>query len=114
MLYETLQQPKLLLIFFIIGIICAFVFDIGNFLKFLFSNKKISHIIIDFIQTSLVLVIMFLTNLKFNYGLIRLFPVIIFILSFSVYRFTIGKFVAKIYSICYNIFEKVKNHRNFK
>ena len=107
MLYETLSQPKLFFIFLILGILGGFVFDVGNYIKFLFNNKKISNTILDIIEISICLFLIFICNLKFNYGLIRLFPILIFTLSFSIERITLGKIIAKFYLSCYNMFNKI-------
>ena len=107
MLNETLFHPTLLVIFILVGMFCGFVFDIGNFIKFLFANKKIPSILIDFIQTCISLYVIFITNLYCNYGLIRLFPLLIFICIFSIERITIGKIVAKFYKKCYNLLCKL-------
>ncbi len=109
MLYETLNHPYLFIIFFVCGVLGGFVFDAGNFIKFLCGNKKIPKIVITFLETSLCLVLLFIFNLKFNYGVIRLFPYVIFFVVFCFYRFTIGKLFAKIYLSCYNYFIKAKN-----
>lgn len=122
MLNETLNQPYLLLTFLIVGLIGGLIFDIGNFIKFLCSNKKIPSVCIDIVQTSLCLTLILFTNLYFNYGLIRLFPIVCFLTSFSVERFTLGKLIAKIYNACYNgltklkekIWRKVKNAKTNK
>lgn len=106
MLYETLSQPKLLLFFLLTGFISGFIFDIGNFIKFLFSNKKISNIILDFIETFLVLFFIFNINLKINYGVIRFFPIFIITFIFWLERITIGKIVAKTYLKCYSLLIK--------
>lgn len=102
MLYETLKQPSLLIAFIIAGICSGIIFDIGNFIKFLFSNKKFPSIIIDIIQTSFIIFVEFIINLKYNYGQIRLFPIFIFLIFFTIERLTLGKIVAKFYSSCYN------------
>ena len=109
MLYQTLDQPRLLMIFLLVGIGCGIIFDIGNFIKFLFANKKIPTIIIDFIQTSISIVLVFYINLKVNYGEVRLFPIIITMTSFSIERITLGKFIAKLYISCYNKLQKLNN-----
>ena len=107
MLYETLNQPKLLIIFIIVGFGCGLVYDIGNFIKFLFNNKKIANVILDIIETSVVLSVVFIVNLNFNYGQIRLFPILIFLIFFVIERYTIGKIIAKIYISCYNLLTKL-------
>jgi len=108
-LYETLNQPRLFVIFICFGIICGLIFDIGNFIKFLCANKKFACVFIDLIQTSLSLGIIFYVNLKYNYGLFRLYPYIIYGVAFAIERFTLGKVIAKIYLVCYNFFVKIKN-----
>lgn len=107
MLYETLNQPSILLIFLITGLLSGLVFDVGNFVKFLCSNKKVPKVILDFIETFFILCIFFKVNLQFNYGVFRFFPIIIFLLSFTIERFTIGKLVAKFYLSCYNCLTKL-------
>lgn len=107
MLYQTLQQPRLLLYFLILGLVGGLIFDLGNFIKFLFLNKKIPCIILDIIETLLCLFIIFYCNLKLNYGIIRLFPFICFMFSFIIERYTFGKLIAKIYLSCYNLLIKI-------
>lgn len=107
MLYQTLNQPKLLIIFLLAGIIGGLIFDVGNFIKFLFSNKKIPSVIIDFIQTSICLVMIFIINIRCNYGIIRIYPYLCFLLTFIIERLTIGKLIAKIYFACYNLIIKI-------
>lgn len=107
MLYETLNHSNLLLIFTLVGIIGGLVFDVGNFIKFLCANKKFAIIFMDIIQTLFVLLILFISNLNYNYGKIRLFTYIIFIISFTLYRISVGKLVAKGYKVCYNFINKL-------
>lgn len=107
MLNETLNQPHLLLIFLVVGLVGGIVFDIGNFIKFLFSNKKVPSVILDIIQTALCMALIYVVNIKFNYGELRLFPFVCFLMAFSLERFTIGKLIAKIYLSCYNFFTKL-------
>lgn len=106
MLYETLAHPYLLLVFLLTGFVGGLVFDIGNFIKFLFANKKLPSILIDFVQTSISLFLLFFVNLNYNYGLFRVFPIIIFLIAFAIERFTLGKIIAKFYHVCYNSFTK--------
>lgn len=109
MLYETLNQPKLLVIFLLVGFFCGIIFDLGNFVKFLFGNKKLPSFLLDFIQTSISLIIIFYVNLNYNYGQIRLFPFLVFLTTFSIERFTLAKIVAKFYLSCYNYIIKLNN-----
>ena len=109
MLYETLNQPYLFFLFIIVGFFSGIVFDIGNYIKFLFGNKKVPSFFIDFLQTSIVLIILFFTNLKHNYGQFRLFVCVVFLFSFLLQRNTLGKVVAKFYLSCYNMLNKLIN-----
>jgi hypothetical protein len=63
----------------------------------------------DFLQTSVCLLVLFFINLKVNYGEIRLFPAIIFIVAFYIERITLGKIIAKFYYSCYTIIEKLNS-----
>ena len=109
MLYQTLSHPKLLAIFIIVGIFCGLIFDVGNFIKFLFSYKKFPGIIIDFIQTSICLFFIFIVNLYFNYGEVRFFIICITLISFTLERLILGKLIAKLYNSCYNKLINLKN-----
>lgn len=109
MLYETLIQPRLLVIFLTLGFVFGLVFDVGNFIKFLFGNKKMSNFILDFLQTSLCLVMIFFVNLNCNFGQIRFFPVVLVLITFIIERLTLGKVVAKFYIFCYNKLNKLNN-----
>lgn len=107
MLYETLAQNSLLLIFLACGFCGGLIFDIGNFIKFLFANKKPACVVLDIICTVFCCILLFFVNLSQNFGVLRLFPVVIFLLAFSVERFTLGKIIAKIYLVCYTFLTKL-------
>ncbi|MBE7082483.1 MAG: hypothetical protein E7378_02230 [Clostridiales bacterium] len=109
MLFETLNQTSLLVKFLVLGFLSGLFFDVGNFIKFLFANKKLPCVIIDFLCTILCLLVYFWGNLKFNYGQLRFYPLLIFFTSFIFERFTLGKIIAKIYLVCYNQLNKLKN-----
>ncbi len=108
MLYETLNQSNLLLIFVLCGLVAGGIFDVANFVKFLFANKKIANIVLDFVATSLCVILVFVVNVCFNYGSVRLFPFAVFFAFFCLERFTLGKIIAKIYCVCYNHLTKLK------
>lgn len=109
MLNETLNHPRLLLIFLCLGLVGGVVFDVANFIKFLFANKKASNFVLDFFATSACVLLLLWTNLKVNFGLLRLFPAVIFLSAFALERFTLGKLIAKIYLTCYNFLVKLNN-----
>lgn len=106
MLYETLSQPKLLLVFIIFGFLSGFVFDISNFIKVLSKNNKIVNIILDFVSTVINLGLLFLVNLTYNYGEFRAFAIAVYEFGFTIQRFTLGKLLAKLFLWCYNAFVK--------
>lgn len=107
MLYQTIYQPYLLIIYLLAGFCGGLVFDFGNFIKFLFANKKIPSIAIDFIQTIICIFLLFFVNLSFNYGTFRLFSLLLFLLAFSIERFSLGKIIAKFYLVCYTFINKI-------
>lgn len=107
MLYQTLFQPYLLVVYLLAGFLGGLVFDFGNFIKFLFANKKIPSIVIDFIQTIICIFLLFFVNLSFNYGTFRLFVIILFLFAFSLERFSLGKIIAKFYLLCYTFINKI-------
>jgi len=114
LLYQTLLQPKLLLIFFIFGVFCGIFFDCLKLINYPLSkvfhpkkdnyktNKshprklfskinyllfcKIPSKIITFAGLLLLFLLAFLINLKYNYGEIRLFPVIIIFFAIFTYK----------------------------
>lgn len=107
MLYETLSQPLIAVIFAIIGFLSGFIFDIFNFIKFLCGNKKIISHILDFFMTILVFIVFYVLNLSYMYGEIRLFSVVVFLMPFLIERITLGKLLEKFYHACYNVFVKI-------
>lgn len=107
MLFETLSQPKLLLIFVLTGFLCGFIFDLFNFLKFSSKNHKILSFIFDFISSISCFVIYFLINLKYNFGQFRVYTLLIFLIGFTIHRLSIGKILAKTFLWCYNAIVKL-------
>ena len=63
---------------------------------------KIFTPIIDFLRTILLGVIFFFAVLFFNYGEVRLYLIIAFIVGFCLERTFIAKCVQKVFSKCYN------------
>ena len=97
MLYPTLNQPLMLFIVFCCGIFCAVIFDILQ----VFSKRKILKHILDFFAVIFSFALLFLLNLKFNYGQFRIYVVAIFLLSFVSLKI-ISKFLwTKVIQKCY-------------
>ena len=109
-LYQTLDQPKILLYLFLFGFLFGFIFDIKNILNlFLFKNNLFLLNLCDFFAIFSVFFAYFYLNLKINFGEFRLFSILTYWLSFAVQRFLSLNFLAKPCAKCYN---KVKDKIN--
>lgn len=106
MLYETLSQPLILLYVIVVGFLSGVVFDIATFLLTIFKQNKFLRHLLDFICTSVVCGIFFLLIFNLNYGEIRLWQVVCFVVSVVIERLSIGKLVAKGLLVCYTFFIK--------
>lgn len=107
LLYETLSHPLIFLIIFSIGLSSGLIFDLRNYINFLFMNKKILSVIWDILATLIVFSILLISNLKFNYGEFRFFVILAFFAGLIIQRLTLGVFVAKFCSWCYTKFRKI-------
>lgn len=114
MLYQSLSQPIICLILSAIGIFSGLIFDIKNIFCFIFKKNKIINQILLFLSIILIFFIYFLTNLKINYGEIRLFPFLIFFLGFSIERFFVKNFLANPILKCYNKSKETRDARRKK
>lgn len=64
--------------------------------------RKIFTPIIDFLRTILLGIIFFISVLFFNYGEVRLYLIIAFIVGFCLERTFLAKCIQKVFSKCYN------------
>lgn len=110
MLYEVIFQPKVFAILFLGGFFCGFLYDLKSFLHFFKKNKIFKHFF-DFLLIFLTFFCYFFINLKINFGQIRFFSILAFILGPIFQRYIIKKFVAKIIMKCYNKFKGRRNER---
>ena len=116
MLYETLFQPKIFLILFLIGFVCGFLLDFASLMHYFTGKNKAFKEIFASVAIILSFIIFDQTNLLVNYGDLRFFPFLAFWGAFVLQRLTIGKILAKFMEKCYNflrkllktIFEKLK------
>ncbi len=114
MLGETLSQPFIFLMLILFGFGSGIIFDISNFIwKLSKCNKVLKHFL-DFFATIFVFIIFFVCILNFNYGELRFYEFLVFFAFFAIERFSIGKLVEKIISLCYNQFIKLVNKINFR
>ena len=108
-LFETLNEPKIFLYLIIFGFFSGFFFDICYLITFLCNKNKIVKGILQTFATICCFFILFLINLKLNYGVFRIYIFIVFFLSVFVERITLGKLIAKTQNWCYNVFRKFVN-----
>ena len=108
-LFETLNQPTILLYLIVGGFLCGLLFDLTNFICFLCNNNKIVKNIFQFFATTLSAIILLLINTKQNFGQLRLYVFVFFILFLILERITLGKLIAKSMNVCYTFFRKVIN-----
>lgn len=102
MLYESLSQGTIFVLMSIGGFSSGFIIDLCNFLSTLFKNTKIFKQIFLFFAFFCVFFVAYILNLKINYGQLRNFSLISFILAFSIQRFLSLNFLAKFINRCYN------------
>jgi hypothetical protein len=107
LLYETLSQPLIFLIVLCAGLGSGLVFDIRNYISFLCAKNKIIDVVLDILSILIVCFVLFLINLKINFGQFRFYIPVAFFIGLIIERYTLGLFVAKICSWCYNKFRNL-------
>ena len=90
MLYPTSNQPLLICLLLIAGFCCGILFDGARILNLLLGERKTTRHILDFVATLSCGLILFLVNLHFNFGQLRMYVPLLFLLSFWIER-TISK-----------------------
>ena len=108
-IFETLNEPKIFLFLIIFGFLCGFLFDICYLITFLCNENKIVTNILQFLATIICFFIVFLINLKLNYGVFRAYILISFFFAIFLERITLGKLFAKTRNWCYTHFKKLVN-----
>ena len=108
-IFETLNEPKIFLFLIIFGFLCGFLFDICYLITFLCNENKIVKNILQFFATIICFFIVFLINLKLNYGVFRAYIFISFFFAIFLERITLGKLFAKTRNWCYTHFKKLVN-----
>lgn len=110
MLYPTLNQPLVIVMMLIAGFVAGLFFDICRLIALLTRKDKAAKHIMDFVATITAVVILYLNNLHFNYGQIRLYVVILFVLSFYLQRKLSQKLWTKLLQKWYsNIAQRKEN-----
>ena len=111
MLYPTLNQPLLLFIFFIVGILSGLVFDIARLLTSLSGGDKWSRHIFDFFAVVVSFAVLFFANLSFNLGQFRIYIFVVYLLSFALQRFISKILWTKLLSKWYTTIMKRRNDK---
>ena len=108
-LFETLNQPTILLYLIVGGFLCGFFFDVVNYISFLCNNNKVVKNIFQFLATVFSGIVLLYINTKTNFGQLRIYVFVVFILFLILERITLGKLIAKSMNVCYTLFRKVIN-----
>ncbi len=112
MLYPTLNQPLMFLLLLLAGFASGIIFDIFNIIVTALGNDKYSHHFFNFLSVLFSFALVFIVNLKFNYGQFRIYVIAIFLVSFLLER-VISKFLwTKLIKKCYSIFSRKKGVKN--
>ena len=108
MLYDTLTQPHFILVLSLVGFCCGFLFDLRLLFLSKVKNKFCQHIV-DFFVTVFCFASLYLVNLFCHYGIVRLFPSVVFFFFLTLQRFLSQKLFAKLVKKCYTLFERKKH-----
>ena len=101
MLFETLSQPLIALYIIGTGFLCGFIFDLNYLIWLLAKKDKILRIVLDIASTLLAFAIFYFLILDISFGEIRLYQIILFMLSIFLYRIIFGKIFAILNEKCY-------------
>ncbi len=113
MLYQTLSQPVILLWLILGGIFCGILWDVKTIFCILFNNKIAKHFF-EFFACFCAILLLFTLNLKLNFGELRIYFLLIFVISFILERFISKNFLAKPIAKCYNKMKEKRNARKTK
>ena len=94
MLFQTLLQGKLFLIFLFFGIVIGVFYECCYLIQNVFKNRVIDFFLDLFYGIVIGVLFIFITNL-FNYGEFRFYLLLAYILGFIIMRKTVGYLVRK-------------------
>ncbi|MBQ8909254.1 MAG: spore cortex biosynthesis protein YabQ [Clostridia bacterium] len=102
MLYPTLNQPIIILMTFLAGIASGIIFDGVRILALASKGDALTKHVLEFAAAVASCLLLFATNLKFNFGQFRIYVIAIFLISFLFERifssFLWTKLIKKWYS----------------
>ena len=102
MLYETQTQIGVFFLFILSGFLCGLIFDFQKIIKNKVKNKFFANFLLIFCVFSSSFIYFFI-NLIFNYGELRWFSLVTFLLSFSIEKMIAENIFALTKKFCYNI-----------
>lgn len=105
-LFESANQWLSFIFLFLIGFASGFIFDANKYVCFLLNKNKIASIILDCFSVLSCGIILFVAILFINFGLFRFYLLFAFVIGLCLQRITIGKMIAKLASVCYNLLTK--------
>ncbi len=108
MLYPTLNQPLMFILLLLAGLASGVIFDVLNLIIGLLGSDKYVRHFFNFLSVVLSFAILFIVNLKFNYGQYRSYVLIIFLISFCFERFLSRFLWTKLIKKCYSLLSKKK------
>ena len=111
MLYPTLDQPVILIVVFCSGLAAGALFDVVKLLTVLSGKDRFSKHILDFLATIVSFAILFLVNLKINYGQFRVYVLALYLTGILLQRL-ISKFLwTKLFLKWYNTIRRKNSGR---
>ncbi len=102
MLYETQTQIGVFFLFILSGFLCGLIFDFQKIMKNKVKNKFFANFLLIFCVFSSSFIYFFI-NLIFNYGELRWFSLVTFLLSFTIEKMIAENIFALTKKFCYNI-----------
>lgn len=121
--------------FFVSGVIFGAVYDFFRFFRLLFKNKILCFIL-DFVYMIIISFLFFINLLGYNNGMVRYYFVVLIVLGFLLYIFTVFRlteklekpvaliirksfkkllqFVKKVYYNLFSKYKKTKKHKKKK
>ena len=111
MLYPTLNQPLILLVLFLIGILGGLLLDVARLCSSFLGNIKFIRYIFELSAIVVSLMALFIANLSLNYGSFRIYVVAVFLLSFVLERILSKILWTKLLSKWYSSITKSKQRK---
>ena len=113
LLNETLSQPFIFIVFLLLGFGCGFFCDLKNYILFICNKNNIIDKLLDFFLSILNCSIFYIALILFNYGELRIYLILTFVLGIFLQRYTLGRIIAKLFKTCYNFMKKFFNRLNY-